>query len=794
MKMIDFDFLPEIPIDTGHTLDQLTPKFHSVKNGLPELIKNSKDQYSRLGLHNREDRQILVRVSTQQRNLVVIDFAGAGPDDYQGWTTWSARTGSHSFLASDIEGEYGNGGKSFMVRGSTTYSYMESCTNGYRTKMGFQNDDPEKRYLPGYTMEGGKALASVPEKNPVKHFESILKTFRLGINDLPKSVKIIFEKRKGFTAVFVGGIKDWTSKRLATIKKLALDIPQRLADHGQAALTIETCDVWLIVDGKLITNEPIKPVFPDPYPGFENLQAIPVPQLLVDPETEEQVDTGIGDERRKYLWLRTSSKNLRMTDELKARNVIRVWNDRNNVATWRLPELGLLLLSTHHIYGELRVPALREEHLAGADRVVLADTPLTRGLEQWVTEQVKDLAEKIQKEQMRETRTEERERGNKVLDGLRDLMRKYLETEPLPGDDEDDSTGGDRNGDKGGRGRTRKTPKYGSRVDKILLERGRPGIAVAAGTKVPLLYTCFEILKDGKRKPVRGVPLILRSNISGHAKLDSGDMLSVETGGMGEIWLETEDGMVSSNKVILEAVLCSGVDIIIPTDPLMQGQRAKIGFFFHTDRVLREDLLVEASIDEPEMAVIGRHGYVTAGLQEGTGTLHVRYGPARTDNRTETLTIGPDRVERTGRGGDAGGNIPNILFCGTEAPNMRDYPKEQRTHPGGEHHPTIIEEPQFRGVVWINPTSKEAARVRKSRGGPSGVGRIATQTFLHFVALKCFEILKRLWVRQEIGKQSVTETQFIQLAAAAEISCTDFIDAAYDLTDELLRHEKEANS
>src|SRR5437867_8174481 len=100
--MEDFDLLPEIPIDRAHTLDQLTARFATVRDGLPELIKNSKDQYSRLGLLSRSERQIVVIAQSTKKIIGVIDFAGAGPEDFSGWSTWSSRVANRAELASDI--------------------------------------------------------------------------------------------------------------------------------------------------------------------------------------------------------------------------------------------------------------------------------------------------------------------------------------------------------------------------------------------------------------------------------------------------------------------------------------------------------------------------------------------------------------------------------------------------------------------------------------------------------------------------------------------------------------------
>jgi hypothetical protein len=134
-------------------------------------------------------------------------------------------------------------------------------------------------------------------------------------------------------------------------------------------------------------------------------------------------------------------------------------------------------------------------------------------------------------------------------------------------------------------------------------------------------------------------------------------------------------------------------------------------------------------------------------------------------------------------------------MCGSEAPHVDDLPPEDRTHRGGEHHPTIIqEEPPFEHVVWINPDSKESIRIRQARGGTKGAASIATKTFREFVAVKCFEILKRLKVRQDLNDQAVTELQFRSSLSMAEMACADFIDGAFAIADDLAGPDLEASA
>lgn len=777
-RMTDFDFPADIPIDSEHTLEQLTGRFQGVKDGLPELIKNAKDQYSRLGINEANDRQIVVVVNTDQKTIGVIDFAGAGPEDFSGWMTWSSRTGGQHDLGSDIEAGHGNGGKAFMVRGSNSYSYLDSCANGKRTKMGFRNDMPKEKYKPGYARINGTLINDVSESTPGARLQEVFYELGHSVTDLPPPCADTFNIRNAFTAAVVDRVRDWDKKRKATINRLARELPEQLGAHGQAALTIDTCSVWVIVDGGLITTTPIKKVPLDPHPGFENLQPIGIPQTLTDPGTGDKVDTGIGDEATKFLNLQTSKKHLQISEELKGRNVIRIWNERNNVATWSLPSLGVMIPTVSFIHGVLRCPSLTGEHHAGADRTHLSDTPLVRALHRWVVEQVGALAELIQQAQMAENKPKDREKANQALHRLRELMRKFLEPEESGGYADDDAGGGEDDRDN---------VSSGSRVDEIDLEPYHSNLAIAIGTKAPLIYRCYEQLSDGKKKPVRDVTVRLGTNPENLATLNNDGMLVAQTQATGEIWLETSDGSVRSNSVTLEVLECTGADILVPNEPLLQGQRLKLRLSFHTPSGPRDDLLIDGKIDEPGMALLGRFGWFTAGLSEGVATIRVRYGPAPPQQVVEKITIGSERVPVKGTGGDTGGDVPVILLCGEEAPGLEEYPQEQRTHGGGEQHPTIIEEPQFRNVVWINPNSKEAMRVRASRGGPSGVGGVATANFMHFIALKCFDILKRLWVRQQIREQSVNELEFVRLFAQAEMECSEFIDAAWEISDDLLK-------
>jgi hypothetical protein len=773
---MSYIFPTEIPIDARSSLEQLTSSLGTVREGLPELPKNAKDQYLRLGVP-LEDRHILILASTALRQMAVIDFAGASLKNFEGWERWSSRREAEDDLT-DVEAGHGNGGKAFMVRGATRTSYLESCANGVRTKMGFANDDPDNLFKPGFAQEGGKQVRNMPEADAAKRLNAILKPFGLVLNKLPEDVQATFAKRQAYTAVVVDEVADWAPRRRTTVTKLAHALPKMIGSHGQTALTIEICKVRVFVDGKLLTEEPIQPQQLEPFQGFEEPIVLTIPDELEDPSTGETVRTdevaGI-----KVLRLRTCAKHMQMSEDLKARNVIRIANNKNNVATWTLPSLSVGVPSVGYIHGDLRCPSLVGQHLAGADRLHLASTPLVNALRHWTAQQVQQLALQIQAALMAEPKPKDKQQASSALSGMRDIMRRFLEPGAIGGLQGDGQGSGAVGNGKKGDDHTRDGPEWGTRIDEILLESGRDSIVIATGTRVPISITCIEW--DGeKRRYVRNPSLVLRGPGQGDVALEAGPVLRGVDEGVGEIWLETEDGSVRSNTISVEVIDATGVDVLVPDEPVLQGQRLKIPVTFKTAAGPRDDLLIDGGVDEPGAGVIGRSGRFTAGGKPGDATIRVRFGADPAANQAASLTISNERVPPSGSG-DPGVDIPQILLCGDEAPGMADVAPDLRTYAPDEQAPTIIEDPCFPNVIWINPRSREAQRVRKAAGGPAGVSGLSTQQFMHFVALKCFDVLKRLCVRQAIGKQSVNEATYMQQLVMAEVQCAGFIDEAWEL-------------
>jgi hypothetical protein len=781
--MSDMEFLDEIPINVPSALQQLLGRFQAVRDGLPELVKNAKDQYARIGVTERGERVIVVLVNSETRRLGVLDFAGATREDFVAWKKWADPYAHRGAAAEDIEGGHGNGGKGFMVRGSTDESFFESCRNEQRTKMGYSSTNEDRLYYPAFYAEGGKRVDDVKVKNTRKQLDLVLEGVGANFGVLPDAAKAAFEKRQAFSVVQVNGVRDWGGRR-STVRQLASSLPEEIVLHAQAALSVETCSVFFVIDGLRLQNSPLERANPEPMPGFEDLEPIPIPAKLQDPNTTEMIDTGGGDPATHYLQLRTSQQSLRIGNH-KALNVVRVRNVRNIIGNWSVADLYSHATSAH-VLGVLRVPSMGTEHQVGADRVSFADTPLVRALRTWTAEQVEDLASKIQKAIAKEHKPQELDKANDGLNKMRELMRQFLDD------------GGKTKGGKGengpGAGPTPKPP--GTIVRQIVLEGGAQSIALAVGTNVPLLLRAYDLSAEGEKLLVPAANLDLMSEPPGFCSLVGRRNLHGDAAGRAAVWFRDRTTAVESNRLEVEIVRATGAEIQeLPSRLLLQGEEVPLRIVFQTARgargdVLvdaRADLLIDADVDEPLMGRVDRYGVFTAGGREGPATVRVRFGSGSGDTVVGTLQIGPNRVpKRPTKGAGEGPDLPLILLCGAEAPNMEHLSPDQRTLPPSEYLPTIIDfDPVFEPTIFINPDSKESFNVRNGRGGRRGMAKVSSQGFLQFLALKCFEILKRLHVRQSIRDNVASEFDFRQRFADAEMTCAPFVDQAFEIAHEL---------
>jgi hypothetical protein len=189
------------------------------------------------------------------------------------------------------------------------------------------------------------------------------------------------------------------------------------------------------------------------------------------------------------------------------------------------------------------------------------------------------------------------------------------------------------------------------------------------------------------------------------------------------------------------------------------------------------------------MGKINRMGYFTAGGLQGSATVRIKWGHKDDQVSVSVVQIGNEKIAGK-EGGSKGKGAPLILLCGTPAPGREDLPQESRTLDGGEDYPTIIDyDPLWENIIWLNHNSHESKKVKMR--GEGGTIKISSRTFRQFLALKCFEILKRLKVEETFKDNLINMYQFKQAIADAEMQTAGFLEKAYEIVKELTAEEED---
>jgi hypothetical protein len=330
------------------------------------------------------------------------------------------------------------------------------------------------------------------------------------------------------------------------------------------------------------------------------------------------------------------------------------------VGNWSVADL-VPSATAGFVLGVLRVPALVGEHLAGAERQLLADTALVRSLRHWTEVQLGEVAKRIQRAQASRDTEEDRNVTAEALQKLRDLMRQFLEADSNTGTVVE-----------------RPRRQFGSIITRIELETPEATLVIPVGTVVPLDFRCYEEVGDQKL-PVRSANLVLEAEDPGLVELVGHGSLKARRRGECRVALRTADAKVRSNQITVMTVSLARVTLEPPPEPLKQGERRQLSIAGYTEKdVPVADAVYEVSVEEVEMGRIGRKGVFTAGRFPGEATVRVKY----TEDAIETceVNIGSERIERNRPDGQ---DIPLLLLCGQLAPGREDLPESQRTQPPG---------------------------------------------------------------------------------------------------------------
>jgi hypothetical protein len=672
--MARFVYTPDqdVKVHEEGAIRLISRAFQSHEAGLPEWLKNSADAYAREDAS--ELKRVIVVIFDQggknvPRSISCLDFSGMSSqmieENFRIWADpEAARRGGKTVT---VQGGHGNGGKCYMTQMFEDHAVLNTVKRGKGCRYGVVGGSVRFGYIPD--RERGRDF---PISDLKPDLDRLLADAGCSIRVLPKEATDALNAAEGFTLIRGVGAKGY--EKGIPVSHLI----ENLEEHPQMIRTLEFCKVYVIANAKLQNDgKPLAPPRIQPMQGAEEPRIIPIPVTLKDPHSDQSVSTTTGGSLPAgTLKLLTSAVSMRYGK--KGRHNV-VYKGRSGYIGY-VPVLSLDVQSPYrdHIYGECFLEAL--EPFKQNERGPLANSPLVRAVERFISHQVEMYAKEFESRERRRYEQEEKNaisKMNEALDRwknrfLDDLMRGMWGTgvgpppppPPLP---------------------TGKPAKL-----ELTLSHSRSGIGVA-------FRPALKFFDNGGTR-IRPVPYRWVSEDTNVAIVDE-DLLVVNTFAVGRtiLYAQTLDGRVVSNKVTLEVVHIEKIRIS-PADLEMQtGSRQKLEAICRlaggeeTSSVYLE--WVESNSNVARVSAAGLVFGFSPGETEVTAGDDICTAESPCVVKV-TPGQGVDRGDRRGRG------YPVVLVSGEidRDPDTKEYIHFSKDDPPVAQRPQDVD----RNIWWIN--------------------------------------------------------------------------------------------
>ena len=653
----------DIQVHPEGAIRLICKSFQSHDAGLPEWIKNSADEYARHSLP-KEQRMIIVlfdRGTTQRRpSISVLDFGGMTStvieQNFRHWADPEAAT--RRVTTSEVQGGHGNGGKCYMTMMFLEHSLIHTVKNGLGNRYGLSGGS----FRFGYDSNNGRDFTVY---NVWDELNDALGNVGYSIKLLPKPAQDILKLRQSFTLVTGYDPKGYSNRLAQTLAK-------SLRDHPQMIRSLHLCDIFIMNQGKVMPDANplyLKSVTPDQYIG-ERTYSIPLE--LIDPNTEETISTTEdGRTPAGKLILRTSDRNMRYSRKLLHNMVYH--GISGYIGYTPMVELDVQSTYVNRIYGECELTSLESAKQNARER--LANSPLVRAIEAYISSKVTELAHEFE---MRDKRSYSQREKNK-LSQLNDVLDKwknqfissYIET-PL--------------GKKGNRPPLPPPLPSGipARIE-IKLNYSQAGIGVSFR---PLIK-----FYDRQERKIRPVPFQWISHDTNVAWVDPHlNVVNTFTKGETKIWAQTLDGSLESNKVSLRVLKIRKINLQPSLITVASGSRHMIqAICVLSSGETVSDIALIWTEDNPIVAGVSTSGRVF-GRSPGVTTVTAGDDSCMADNN---VTI---KVTEGGQGL----SYPRILVSSVD-PDPETGEEVNLSY----DDPPVLQRPQDfdRNIWWINSSA-----------------------------------------------------------------------------------------
>ncbi len=662
--------------------------FQSHESGLPEWLKNSSDAYARDDAP--EDKRIIVVIFDYGRkdmrpSISCLDFVGMNStlieQYFRIWADPEASKGGTKFSA--VQGGHGNGGKCYMTQMFEDYALIQTVKNGKGNRYGVVAGSVKFGYIPDRRQ--GRDFS-------VKSFESelerVLTPIRCPPSIFPKAVADAIKVANGFTLVTGVGPKTY-GNRIPYSHLIA-----NLQEHPQMIRTLELCKVYVVVNGELVNlgRELTLPSI-TPMTAAEEPREIVIPEILKDPISGEKVSTTDSNTLPPgTLEFRTSSVSMRWGK--KARHNIVYKSKSGYIGYVPISELDVQSPYRDRIYGECHLEAL--DPYKQNERARLANNPLTRAVEKFISNQIEIYAKEFEARDRRRSDQEEKNALSKMNEALDRWKNRFL---------------GELMRGLWGLGVTGPPPPPPplptGRVARLelTLTHQRAGIGVAFR---PMLKF-FD--HEGRR--IRPVPFRWISEDNNIAMVDE-DLMIINTFAFGKthVYAETLDGKIRSNRVPLEVVRILEISIVPNEIEIAAGSRQKLEALCRlANGEETNTIYLVWSESSPNVARVSASGLVFGFVP---GQTEVTAGDDKCLAKNPAIVrVVPGQAR--GRGDKRGQGFPVVLVSGEIDP---DPDTKEYVHFSMED-PPVWQRPQDadRNIWWINSSAPLARLYLDSNRG-----------------------------------------------------------------------------
>ena len=682
--MVDFQYTPDsnLEIHAESAIRLLCAPFQSHEMGLPEWIKNSCDAYVRESVPE-EERVVIVFFNRARAgrlaSIACLDFVGMTSAnlerDFRRWADpdASARTGP----SADIQGGHGNGGKCYMVQMFDGYATLHTVRDGKGSRYGVKGGSVSFGYVPNERRGRDYSVKSARQE-----LERALSTIDVNLDMLPPAALEILNRRNRFTLVVGMGARGYGRSFPAN------DLLESMILHPQMVRSMEMSSIYTVINRSL-ANDGRALRLPDipPFRGTAPVVSV-IPANLVDPRTGAEIEVPRASNEDGILTLRTSDVSMRYTR--KARHTVMFRSNGRYVGSIPVLELDVVSHYRDRIYGELNLSALAS--YMQNDRSRLADSPLTRAVQVWISSQVQLLATSFEQQDATARDQTERNVIASMNDALDAWKNQFLERITGDGTGSEDGAGPDRE-------RSRLPEGQAVRVE-MQLSRSDAGIGV------PIRPTLHFFDRNGER--VRAVPYRLVSSGPAIAEVDPNlNIVTTRSPGTARLHAEAIESGIASNSVDLR-VLDIRVIRLEPTElALLVGSRAAVHSICElVDRTESIDPYLVWAENDSTIVGVSPAGSVFA------------FSPGIT-----SVTAGDDRatadhevriVVTAAADGEGGKRYPKILIS-----EFQSDPYTGEAVAFGADEPPVMQRPRDveRNVWWINSASPLANLYLQEQSG-----------------------------------------------------------------------------